>query len=133
MASNKHSLGKERLGNFERLMRKRHVRWAWITVACLIVLLIFFIGMAKLVADLVSWFHLSGPRVMTMGIASMAFAVIASFVCGQIANRAIRGSWDMWIAELGPNEVQMLISSLQDRHKELTGIEPLRKPLTLQK
>jgi hypothetical protein len=49
--------------------------------------------------------------------------IVMSFFLGQITDRIVVRSWDTWLGELGPLQVDMLIPVLQE-HKRRAKDEP---------
>jgi len=87
-------------------------RWRWWAISTVVVLAVLLaMGWALLIfSDDV------GGRRFTYLCVVGTMQTIEAFVLGQAVNSICVKSWDTWLGELGPTQVDMLIPALQE-HK----------------
>lgn len=82
-------------------------RWRWWAISTLLVLAVLlalgwaFLSLVDDVSRQVDYLTLVG-----------AFLIVATYVLGQAVNNVLVRSWDTWIGDLGPTQVEVLIKEM---------------------
>jgi len=108
---------------FRLVLHKQRVRWAIVSTAVVVMITVVALGAGKMAVDIIHQGRMYGNTVMAMILGLLGVFTCIAFFSGQISSRILKGGWDSWIAELGPNEILMLISSLKRAYKTMTGQE----------
>jgi len=113
----------ERGNPFKSVLHKQRVRWAIVSTSVILLMTLVALGAGKMSVDIILQGRMYDGTMMTLVLGLLGIFTWIAFFSGQISSRILRGGWDSWIAELGPNEVLMLISSLGKAYKTMTGQE----------
>jgi hypothetical protein len=113
----------ETVNPFKGVLHRQRIRWGITTLCTVLLLLLTAGGMGKLVTDIVLQGRIPMETSIFMVIGMVELFILIAFGCGQLTIRILRGTWDSWIAELGPGEILMLISNLGKAYKTMTGLE----------
>jgi hypothetical protein len=108
---------------FKKVLYHQRVRWVIVSLSIIVLMGVVALGAGKMAVDIILQSRMNNGTFYGMVLGLIGGFLVVGFVSGQLSARILKGGWDSWIAELGPNEILMLISNLSRAYKTMTGQE----------